>query len=99
MAKEYAKKFYNSKVWKQTRESYIASVYGLCERCSKPGYIVHHKKEITPANINDPMITLSHSNLEYLCLNCHNREHGDADVIREGLEFDDNGDIVEVMKW
>ena len=99
MAKEYAKGFYNSKAWKQCRASYIAKVYGLCERCMDngkliPGYIVHHKIEITPENINDPALTLNHDNLQYVCVECHNRLHGDG-VIREGLMFDEMGNIVK----
>lgn len=78
--KEYAKGFYASKAWKQTRLAYIQSVNGLCERCKAlgeivPGKIVHHKKYITPKNINNSKITLSFQNLELLCETCHNREH------------------------
>lgn len=51
MAKEYAKSFYKSKEWIKCRNSYITFVHGLCERCGKPGKIVHHKKKITPMNI------------------------------------------------
>lgn len=40
------------------------------------GYIVHHKTEITPDNINDPDITMKMSNLMYLCHDCHNKVHG-----------------------
>ena len=79
MAKEFAKKFYNSKEWIKCRESYIKKVHGLCEHCLKknkytPGYIVDHIEELTPNNINNPEITLNHDNLQYLCLECHNRK-------------------------
>jgi 5-methylcytosine-specific restriction enzyme A len=101
MAKAFAKAFYNSKAWKQCRESYIVSVHGLCERCiSKgkitPGYIVHHRILLTPSNINDPEVSLNHKHLEYVCLDCHNVEHqGSSEVIREGLEFDSEGNIIQ----
>lgn len=103
MAKEYAQKFYKSKAWRDCRESYIYSVNGLCERCKakgilKPGKILHHIKYITPENINDPEITLSHSNLEYLCQDCHNNEHQSTPVIRKNLFFDENGNIKEIKK-
>ena len=80
MAKDYAKRFYKSKAWRECRAGYISSVNGLCERCLErgrytPGYIVHHIIYLTPDNINDPDITLNHNNLEYLCHECHNREH------------------------
>ena len=80
MAKEWAKGFYKSKAWLECRAAYIKHVLGLCERCGVPGYIVHHKEELNPNNINDPYITLSWDNLEYLCLDCHNKHH---DVNRE----------------
>ena len=74
------KGFYKTAAWKRCRAAYIKSVGGLCERCLAqgiitPGYIVHHKKYIDLANVTDPNITLSFDNLEYLCLDCHNKEH------------------------
>lgn len=59
--------FYTTDAWKKCREAYIASVFGLCERCGKPGYIVHHKIPITDENEDDPNVTLNFDNLEYLC--------------------------------
>ena len=50
---------------------------GLCEEChDKPGYIVHHKIEVTPDNINDAWVTLNINNLEYVCKDCHDRFEG-----------------------
>ncbi|MCM3536584.1 HNH endonuclease [Priestia endophytica] len=93
--KEYAKKFYKSKAWYRCRQSYITSQHGLCERCKGVGKIVHHKTYITPQNINNPAITLSHSNLELLCQDCHNKEHHASDaVVSSGLMFDSNGDLI-----
>lgn len=94
MAQDFAKAFYKSKEWLECRDGYIKSVFGLCERCGKPGYIVHHKIVLTPENINDPNVTLNWGYLEYLCLDCHNREHGNGDVVREGLRFDERGNLV-----
>ena len=53
---------------------------GLCERCWAKGIVrhgdtVHHKIHLTPANINDPEITLNPDNLELLCRDCHAEEH------------------------
>ena len=81
MAKDFSKAFYGSKAWQQCRDAYIAhrkSVDGgMCENCHEvPGYIVHHKIELTPDNINDPNITLEFENLKYDCHICHNAEHG-----------------------
>lgn len=97
MAKDYAKAFYNSTAWKKCKSGYIKSVHGLCERCQQPGWIVHHKKYITPDNINDPDITLNWHNLEYLCQPCHNREHFEKySPIREGLMFDSKGNLIQI---
>lgn len=78
--KEYAKDFYQSVAWKRTRQTVIKRANGLCERCRAaglyvPGVIVHHKKYITPGNIHDVGVTLNPENLEYLCEDCHNKEH------------------------
>ena len=80
MSKQFARAFYDSDAWKDTREAYKKSVNYLCERCLKqgiykPGSIVHHKIHLTPANINDPNITLSFDNLELLCREHHGEEH------------------------
>jgi len=102
MARDFAKKFYNSKEWKKCREAYKQSRFGICERCLKEGkYVageeVHHKIYLTPENINDPYIALSFSNLELLCQSCHSIEHNRKykEVVREGLRFDNLGNLVE----
>lgn len=78
--REFAKQFYKSKQWQNCRLAYLKSVGGLCERCLAQGKytvaeIVHHKKHITKKNIGNPNITLSFSNLEALCRECHGAEH------------------------
>lgn len=106
MAKDYAKAFYNSDAWKQTRNAFYKHARGICARCQKefeegkrsledmqPGRIVHHKKHITPANINDPKITLSFDNLELLCDEHHNRHHKGKG---RRYTFDKDGRIVPV---
>jgi hypothetical protein len=97
--KEFATKFYHSGAWLDCRGKYIQSVLGLCSRCNGIGYIVHHKITLTPDNINDPNVTLNWNELEYLCLDCHNKEHGvgsSEDVIREGLTFDNEGNVIKI---
>lgn len=74
------KGFYKTRAWLKCRDAYIKHVGGLCERCLSrglivPGYIVHHKCYLTPENITDPNVTLNWDNLEYLCHDCHNKEH------------------------
>ena len=77
---EETKGFYKTAAWLKCRAAYIKSVGGLCERCLAdgkivPGFIVHHKCYLTPDNIQDPGISLNWDNLEYLCQDCHNKEH------------------------
>ena len=100
MAKEFARPFYNSKEWKKLRQSYIkyrqAVDGGLCETCHEvPGYIVHHKIELTPNNISNPEISLGFDNLKYDCHICHNKENQRDEI--PGLvnyRFGENGEIV-----
>ena len=105
MAKEFAKAFYNSKKWYKCKNSYIAERImldgGLCEECKENiGYIVHHKISITPYNINDPDITLNHSNLEYVCKECHDMFEGHG--IHRGLKplcrFDEQGQPISLRE-
>ena len=54
----------------------------MCQRCGiNTGRIVHHRTHLTSETINDPDICYGFWNLEYVCLECHNIEHGfKADV-------------------
>lgn len=97
MAREFARKFYNSKEWKKCRRSFISirqsTDGGMCEHCQKElGYIVDHITELTPENINDPDIILNHDNLQYLCLECHNTKTFGRQK-EQRYVFDDNGMI------
>lgn len=95
MAKDYAKSFYDSRKWKTVKDGYLSSKQYTCERCGQPADVVHHKRYLTPMNINDPATTLVWENLEALCLDCHNQEHArDRRICRKGLHFDGNGDLV-----
>ena len=80
MAREFAKKFYSSKVWQDCRNEYAKRAHYLCENCLrkgiyKPGVIVHHVEELTPFNIERPEIALNFDNLELLCRDCHAEIH------------------------
>lgn len=93
--REFAKGFYKSKAWQNTRAAYISSVGGLCERCLRqgiyrPGEIVHHKTELTPDNIHDPQISLSWDNLELLCRDCHGKAHAN----QRRYKVDDMGRVL-----
>ncbi|WP_336772315.1 HNH endonuclease [Paenibacillus sp. MMO-58] len=98
MAKAWAKRFYNSKAWRECRTAYIDSVHGLCERCGEAGFIVHHTVYLTPDNINDPAISLNHDLLEYVCQEHHNEEHHGSHepITAQGTQFDAEGNLILV---
>ena len=78
--REFAERFYKSKKWQATEKAYKKSVGCLCERCLSRGQItvgeiVHHKKHLTPQNIDDASISLSWDNLQLLCRSCHGEVH------------------------
>lgn len=93
--REFAKAFYASKPWRDTRQYIYNRDMGLCVRCGRKGEIVHHKIYLTPQNINNPAITLSEDNLELLCRECHAIEHEGQPVTASGLVFDSEGNLVE----
>ena len=62
-----------------------------------PGFIVHHRQHITARNINDPKVTLSWDNLEYVCKSCHDRLHDYCDRAHGGgrkITFDEMGNPI-----
>lgn len=76
----------------------------MCERCQKEfeegkrslkdiniGSTVHHKRHITPKNINDPRVTLSWDNLEVLCDEHHAIEHRGKP---KRYRYDKDGNII-----
>lgn len=94
MAQDYAKAFYNSKAWKRCRDGFMKSKYFICERCGGAASICHHKKHITPENINNPEITLNWDNLEAICHVCHQGELRNGSATAPGISFDANGRVV-----
>ena len=98
----WAEKFYKGGAWLACRDSFIKHRMqidgGLCQRCrERLGYIVHHRIELTPTNINDPDVALNQQLLEYVCLKCHNREHGVFQPAERSVIFDENGDVVAAI--
>lgn len=98
MSREFAKRFYRSHAWTDTRNAYLKAAGGICERCYRdrglivPGEIVHHIKPITPENINDAAITLSFDNLELVCRDCHAQEHEELYAARRNRRYTVNKD-------
>ena len=104
MARKFAKPFYNSKAWKDCRESYKKAIpkykRGLCEQCYEKGKHeigdeVHHKIWLTPNNINDPNITLNHDNLILLCYECHKAIH--TKRVKKRYVFNDKGELIPIQ--
>lgn len=99
--KQWAEWFYNSDEWRECRETFLQSKGYLCERCSTPddpvtAKIAHHKIYLTRNNITDPRITLSWTNLEALCQDCHNKEHHRSER-RKRYAFDEAGNLVPAL--
>lgn len=95
--KRIGDKIYHTSAWRKLRQSYYDSQHGICERCGRPGDIVHHKVHITKDNVNDPFVTMNADNLELLCIDCHNKEHFKVhSQVREGFGFDDEGNLIEI---
>lgn len=102
MSKPYARRFYNSQAWRETRAAAFARDHGLCVECRKrgevtSGEIVHHIEPLTPTNINDAGVSLNLLNLETVCRPCHARLHGyTKSATREGFYFDADGNFCHV---
>lgn len=93
--KEYARGFYTSAAWRKISTLYMTKKNYICERCGGSASICHHKRYITPWNINDPSVTLNMDNLECLCQDCHNKEH----KLKKSLPvFDENGNMTGVKE-
>ena len=84
--KHTLKSFYKSKEWEQFRDVVIyerqdaVMKVNYCAACGKQivhryDLIVHHKTELTEANVNDYMVSLNPDNVEIICHQCHNKEH------------------------
>ncbi len=87
------KRFYRSDAWKLARAIKIASAGGRCERCGAVGEEVHHKKYLTPENVKDKDVSVNQDNLELLCKQCHNEEHG---RFSSEIKFDKEGNLIIV---
>lgn len=100
MARDFARSFYSSKEWQLTRVYILRRDKYLCVKCGRPAEEVHHKKHLSPDNINDVSVTMNPDNLISLCKACHFEEHrGEHGRGRETNEsyqytFDENGLLI-----
>lgn len=85
-------RFYKSKAWLVARNLKINATQGMCERCGAIGEEVHHKIRLTVENVNDTSISLNQDNLEFLCKDCHNDEHGRFK--KNNTIFDEDGNFL-----
>ena len=93
--KDFAEQFYRSKKWRTARKIFISERIredgGLCQEChERPGFIVHHKEELNANNIDNPDVTLSLDNFEYVCKICHDKIHH-AEFYGLKYFFDEDG--------
>lgn len=82
---EETQKFYKSKKWEAFRRVIIeehtdADGYVHCAICGEPilkkyDLIVHHKRELSEANVNDATVSLNPDNVECVHFKCHNKIH------------------------
>ena len=113
MARKFAKAFYKSKLWQDTREVILKRDKYRCQgaNCYNPAEEVHHIKPLTPANINDVNITVNPANLICLCGDCHraihkkdkvaglrNKVQAQSKNYLPEIEFDENGYPFPVKK-
>ncbi|MDA1774943.1 HNH endonuclease signature motif containing protein [Bacillus cereus] len=89
--KQQKRKFYDSGEWKSIRERVKKRDNYECQECKRNGsvrvdtneysesakrkkiqLVVHHIKELE----HHPDLALDIDNLETVCVNCHNKEHG-----------------------
>ena len=84
-------RFYKSKAWQLARTIKINATQGKCERCGGVGEEVHHQIRLTLSNLGDTSISLDQKNLELLCRDCHNQEHGRFK--KKEVLFDEDGNF------
>jgi thymidine kinase len=94
VAREFAKPFYNSTAWKYKRKEILKRDNYTCRDCDGRATEVHHKKELTPKNINDIRIALGNDNLVSLCHDCHKKITLNRCDVQEGYIFDEHGQVV-----
>ncbi|MCP1124573.1 HNH endonuclease [Bacillus sp. 3103sda1] len=89
--KQQKRKFYDSGEWKILREQVKKRDNYECQECKRNGrvridtneyskrakrkkiqLVVHHIKELE----HNPELALEKNNLETVCVDCHNKEHG-----------------------
>ena len=90
-------RFYHSKEWAKVKKIKRLMEHGICQRCGKAGWEVHHIIPLTDENVDDPRISLNLENLELLCTACHNAAR-DEELKKQGRRrdyyFTPEGDLI-----
>lgn len=94
MAKPWAKRFYNSRLWREVRRQVLHRDSYTCHDCGGRATEVHHIVELTPENINDYSVSLNPDNLKSLCYECHVKITQDRTDVPDGYIFNDQGQLV-----
>lgn len=100
MAKAFAKAFYKSKLWQDTRSYILRRDHYTCQHCKvRPAEEIHHIKRLTADNIGDMSIAVGEGNLVALCGGCHKKIH-ERDtkkiISQRQIVFDSEGNPIEV---
>ncbi|MGD7021768.1 HNH endonuclease [Rossellomorea vietnamensis] len=97
--KEQKKKFYKSGGWQWVRQEVLARDNYECQECKRQGRVytdnhdsdkhkrldVDHIKEI----YTHPELALVESNLETLCIRCHNKKHNRFRFMKKKNKWND----------
>lgn len=101
--KDFAKKLYSSKAWKNVRDVVKKRDAYLCQDCLRSGMYtpaeeVHHIVELTPENVNNPLVSLNPDNLISLCRECHRKRHTRQETFKRKRRFivDQNGKVTAI---
>lgn len=85
---DISQKIYNSKTWKQLRNSYFAN-HPLCQRCLEKGIVkpaddIHHTIPFLTGKTSDEIYELAYdyNNLMSVCKQCHLEIHTELNKIR-----------------
>lgn len=94
MAKDWARKVYDSAAYAQMRAYCYERDKGVCVMCRAPAEICDHIVELTPENVDNPAIALSPDNGQMLCWACHNQKTSGSLATVDGARFDADGNFV-----
>ena len=97
MAKAFAKSFYNSQAWRDTRKQVLRRDLYTCVYCPNRAEEVHHIVPLDALNISDYNISLNPDNLISLCGTCHKKiTNGDTGDVTEGYLFSEDGQVIQI---